>query len=508
MLRLAAIFLFVINISEINAQSTDAAGRHSIDSLPQQISEVANPDSIAFSQRQKLDSLQLSVKTSFDSLKKEYDDVTSKADNAVNKYQQRIDSLNHLKQPVEKLIAKKDSVIKWKNEKLAPIKAKADTLRAKTLGKIKSLKIPSELEEHTRELTSKIDQLDVTLPTERLPDISLKNPSALSLPQVNNPLNTSVPDIGVDLPKGDLPKGASLPELSSVGEAGEQINKVSDAVPTDINKAPEVAEQQISKLDGVKGVNEQLSAADAHKEMLLKKEDPEALKEQTMKQAKEVAIDHFAGKQQQLKEAMEKVAKYKQKYSSVQSLADLPKKKPNEMRGKPLIERIVPGLALQVLRKNEWLVDFNPYAAYRFTSRLNAGIGWNQRVGYDADSKSFTSQFTIYGPRVFTEYKAFKGFSGRLECEWMHSRVPPNLSTVISDPENRRWVFSTMAGLKKEYRFFKNVKGTVFILYNLYDPDRRSPYADRLNMRFGFEFPMKKKAKKKQEDKTQTDKRK
>jgi len=52
-----------------------------------------------------------------------------------------------------------------------------------------------------------------------------------------------------------------------------------------------------------------------------------------------------------------------------------------------------------------------------------------------------------------------------------------------------------MAGIKKEYRFLKGVRGTAFILLNLYNPKRKSPYADVMNSRFGFEFPLKRKSK-------------
>ena len=34
-------------------------------------------------------------------------------------------------------------------------------------------------------------------------------------------------------------------------------------------------------------------------------------------------------------------------------------------------------------------------------------------------------------------------------------------------------------------------------MYNLYNPEHRSPYAGRLNVPFGFEFPLRKKKSKK-----------
>src|SRR5690606_22360598 len=129
--------------------------------------------------------------------------------------------------------------------------------------------------------------------------------------------------------------------------------------------------------------------------------------------------------QQQLSAAMEKIAKYKQKYSSVNSIKDLAKKPPNPMKGKPLIERIIPGINSQILTKNDLLVDFNPYAGYRFTGRLTAGAGWNYRLAYNERDNNFNKAARIYGPRAFGEFKIGKGFTGHFSIEVMNTNTPP-----------------------------------------------------------------------------------
>jgi len=195
-----------------------------------------------------------------------------------------------------------------------------------------------------------------------------------------------------------------------------------------------------------------------------------------------------------LQQAMQKVCKNKIKYSSLNSLSDTLKKRPNEMHDKPLIERLVPGVAIQIQkRENDLLVDFNAYVGYRFTGRFTAGLGWNQRVPYNTNRNEFNARVRVYGPRMYAEYKVFKGISPRLEVEVMNTIVPPWVSNLLLDLRRREWVWSYFAGLKKDYQFVKTVKGTAMIMFNLYNPEHRSPYADVLNVRFGFEFPMKKK---------------
>jgi len=72
------------------------------------------------------------------------------------------------------------------------------------------------------------------------------------------------------------------------------------------------------------------------------------------------------------------VTKYKKKYPSFNSIAEVAKRPPNPMRNKPLIERIVPGIGFLIQKKGEdFMVDFNPYIGYRFTGRITAGPGWS-----------------------------------------------------------------------------------------------------------------------------------
>jgi hypothetical protein len=100
----------------------------------------------------------------------------------------------------------------------------------------------------------------------------------------------------------------------------------------------------------------------------------------------------------------------------------------------------------------------------------------------------------IYGPRAHASFGLKKGFSLKAEGEKMNTWVP---SFVGTPDGGRGWVWSVFVGLKKDYQFAKGVRGNAQILYNIYDDHDNSPYVERLNVRMGFEFPMKKKAGKK-----------
>jgi hypothetical protein len=163
---------------------------------------------------------------------------------------------------------------------------------------------------------------------------------------------------------------------------------------------------------------------------------------------------------------------------------------------KPFAERLVPGTVIQIQNKaGNTLVDFNPYVGYRFTGRMTTGVGWNQRTAYNTKGKNFNPAARIYGPRIFGEFKLWKGFSPRGEVELMNTAIPPFNNSSL-DASNREWVCGVFFGIKKQYKFFKNVRGTAMVMARLSDSDHKSPYVDVINARFGFEFPHKIKRKK------------
>ena len=159
------------------------------------------------------------------------------------------------------------------------------------------------------------------------------------------------------------------------------------------------------------------------------------------------------------------------------------------MRGKPLIERLVPGFSFQIQSGSNILLDFNPYLGYKLNGRFILGFGWNERIAFNWDDKNFVGADRIYGGRSFLQFKVKEGLHLKVETEIMNAFVPS--SRFKPEPGSREWVWSYFAGIKRDFRFSKNVMGNVQVLYNLYDPKHQSPYPTRFVIRMGFEFPLK-----------------
>ncbi|MEJ0055095.1 MAG: hypothetical protein WDN75_05230 [Bacteroidota bacterium] len=101
----------------------------------------------------------------------------------------------------------------------------------------------------------------------------------------------------------------------------------------------------------------------------------------------------------------------------------------------------------------------------------------------------------MYGPRAAVQFNLAKGFSLRALPEVVNMYVPPQFSFSPADRRGRRWEWSTLVGIKKEFKVYKTIRGNTEALYNLHSPQNTSPYHDQFVVRFGFEFPMKKKIK-------------
>lgn len=463
-------------------------------------------DNIVKRSSDKVDSLQSEFYQRSDSLKNVYKNKIGKLDAARSSLQNKADSLTTLKLPANKITARIDSLDKVRAKVVADFDKKLQSIKDQTTSKLKKLDLPPEVSEKLNAVTKNIEGVNISSNL-NVPNLDVPN-NINGLPNVGaNPLpstglteqtgNVNVPG-GVGEVKQLANVSGKVSEVTNVtGQVSEYSNEAQQIAKGNLDEAknlPKTAEEKGTQLSGIKEMEQQTKGLDEYKAMTGKAQDSEALKKEAVEKAKKVAVNHFAGKEEQLKAAMEKISKYKQKYSSMKGLSDLSKKPRNQMHGKPLIERIVPGLALQFQKKGEdFLVDFNPYAGYRFTTKLRAGVGWNQRLAYNFDQRRFNPDARVYGPRVFGEYKLGKGFSPRAEVEVMNTRIPPLLATI--DPSKREWVWGAFVGMKKEYKLVKNVKGTAMVMVRLFNPEHKSPYADVLNVRMGFEFPMKKKVK-------------
>ena len=479
-MRLWLLFLSVILGAATHAQSLDSLITFS-------------PDSLLNPYQQKLDSVQRTFYQQSDSLKNTFKQKLSVLDSSRMLFQTKADSLKGLNLSTEKYTHKLDSIKQQQEKVVASLNQKMESLKSKTIRRVKELNLPPELQEKASTVTKNIEGFKLPVKDLNVPSLDLPDNPLKSLDGLNSSFKSPLGSIGeID---GLKNVSESLGDVSKItdqiGGYQKDLQSIANGDLSEVKQLPKTLEEKAIEYSGLDKIQEQTKGLTP---LMDAAKDPEAMKAEAAKKVQEIAIDHFAGKEKELKESMEKLSKLKKKYSSLNSLSEIPKRRPNEMRGKPLIERLLPGIAIQLQKKGgDLLSDLNPYVGYRFTGRLTGGLGWNQRVAYNFNTGIFNKQEKVYGPRIFTEFKLNQVFTPRIEFEVMNTYVPfaPKPGTI--DTQRREWVLGASIGIKREYRFLKNIKGTAMLMLRLYNPDYKSPYKDVVNMRFGFEFPMKKK---------------
>ncbi|MEI9920679.1 MAG: hypothetical protein WDO14_18085 [Bacteroidota bacterium] len=491
------------SLAKIKLQQLDSSGNRfnsKVDSAQQRLNNILNPNLNKFASKLKPKN-KLEVP---DSLR-----ATHELDSMKRGITHTIDSLKSLHLPTDKYTRKLDSLnaigpskyIAMANKKIQSVDSKLNNSVNNIENKINS-KIPDEL-------NKKVSVDNLNLPNANgLPNTNIKT----DLNGVTNPLSkVENPITNIDNPiaKIENPIGNNINQLNSAKENLGEVNQVTDKLQSyqgdvknitngdlsEVKSVPNAIENKVTSLNEIKELqtqtgemNKATGQLDEIKGMAGKANDPEAMKTMAKQELQKQAVNHFKGKEEVLQQAMDKMSKLKSKYSEISSLTDITKRPPNPMKGKPLIERIIPGVTIQVQKTHNVWIDIDPVVSYRFSGRINGGLGWNERLAFTKWNK-LAPQDRIYGPRVFGSFSFKKGYAAKAEVEKMNTLIP---SSVVSPDGSRQWVWSVFVGMKKDYTFIGRVKGNVQVLYNLYDDHYNSPYSDKLNVRMGFEFPMKK----------------
>lgn len=474
-------------------------GQEGLDSVQQ---KLAKPPQLLDSLKTtwlKVDSVRTSFNQSSDSLKVEYQSSITKVDSQIKGIQQQMDSLNNLNLPSNKLSQRLESLNQQRKALDKDFNSKTSQLKSKTTDKLDKIEMTPEMEKVAGGFRQQVDGFDLTKD-------GLGNIASLEIPRYSMPDVEQLGNVSSQLRA--LNDVTGIPEietpLDDVSQITGEVKGLSEDVTTvtqggnlnDLKNIDKTIENQAGKVDGIQELQKQSGEIEGLKGKITEVNNRDALKQQAESMVKKEAVNHFVGKEEQLKAAMDKISKYKSKYSSVKSIKDLPKRPPNAMKGKPFIERFVPGMYLEFQNKNEWLFDVNPYGSYKLSGKFTTGIGWNQCFVYDRKSAIWISKNRIFGPRAFVDFQIGKGFNVHLEEEAMNTFVPTTL--LNHDDGKREWVWSTMLGLKKQYKIYKNLNGIVLIQYNLFNSYYKAPYLNRLNSRMGFEFTLNKKQKKKE----------
>lgn len=458
-----------------------------------------------------------------DSLRNNVNSTFVKKENALRT---KVDSLILLNQPTTKFQQKLDSLQSKQQALLNEISAKQNQLQQKVNARYQTwsskldslgIKMPNT---DLSSVTNKLNIPNTKLPT--LPNTSLPNLPNAQLPSTNLPSNglpnmptaqlLNVPSLnssdfsGLNLSKDlkDVGGKFGIPNADQFkkweGELKDISNPLSDIkgkmgeakdVLKDPSKAAEDAAKQLKEVNSLtkemdnveklKSENEALKTAEMMK-------DPEKLKEEATK----IAIDHFAGKEQTLKETMRQLVDIKQKVPSLESLDKLPKnyKWPkNGLKGKPFRERVLFGMNFGIQNKKDTLiVDLFPNISYNLTGRVELGVGGIYRLRENTKNWQLDQENPVWGFNMFGTFKIFN--SVRLRIESDAASYPKTKG--FGEPIIRQWRWAWLAGVQTSFKLSKAFTGNIQMLYN-FDRSVTAGFPEHLVLRFGVQYKLKEK---------------
>lgn len=201
----------------------------------------------------------------------------------------------------------------------------------------------------------------------------------------------------------------------------------------------------------------------------------------------EKVVGPLLGKDNLVENAHTNMWKLKQKYSKVQNSNDLSTAvKSNSLQGSSFNKRLKLGGTFQFHpMKNGLQLDVSPSLAYQLNKDFLIGLGATYRASF-GERKESDIPVSVYGGRLYSQYKLFKGFLLHAETEFLSvESAIPNSEKVLTKQTQ-----GFLAGLGKEFKFIKGLSASTLWLYH-FNHTKTSAYKSPWVFRLGFSFDKK-----------------
>ncbi|NBW35940.1 MAG: hypothetical protein EBR30_13135 [Cytophagia bacterium] len=487
-----------------------AQGSIPVDTMPKQVISVQHKlDStkstlsllhLSGRNRGKLDSLKsakLGSDTSSFSKKK------ASLDSLKENYAFRLDSIQQrIKDPL-KLQQKKDSLTQAYNGAVA---SKLKKIQDKGLG------LTSEEKSFLHQSGMPNVGLNAPLlpafnmPTSSIPDVALNAPD-LSLPQVSLPeasIPTTIsPDIKiptldkVGLP--EMPMGEQLTKVknisseaqvvgSKVGDYAKDVKEIKDEGLEKSQNLDKLVDEGVQNIDQVEAVQKELAGAEKLKQLQQLELDKIKNAQELRDQASSAVVNaKVLSNETLVKEQVEKMNKHKKKFDHIQDMRNIPKFKPNSMKGKTIIERLEPGVLFQFLKEKEktnWFIA--PELLYKLSGTFAAGAAGLYSFQYTSAPKIVWTD-PVYGYKFIVQAKAYKSFYVR--AEWESTSRMISSTSQLNNWEQREWNKNYLAGLGRVQKISPRLNGYFWGFYN-FTRDPKDLFTNKVILKTGIQFKL------------------
>lgn len=369
----------------------------------------------------------------------------------------------------------------------------------------------------------KVDDLDLPMKSGTIQGVDITKPDipGLALPIVKDSPGVSAQGGSLKLPDANLnadqlKQKMDIPELDKLGDAKGEIDRLSAEVnevsqharelqnlknldSASIAAASKKAEEKIMDLDQMKGVKEQTQVVTKqqveYNALIQRYKDKKLMQQEIARKAKEVVNEKLSQNTPEVKTAMSTLNKSKKNVKELLSW------KNNGMSGKPLGQRLVPGITLQAYNRDVFMIDFGLQLGYRLSGRIRTGFGGVYRIGFDKDYPVFVRGLNVYGGRTYMDFLIKKGIYVHGECELLNATHAT--TSANATPETKQYVSAGYFGLGKQFNITKKIKGHTLLLYRA-EFSGKLVDQSKVNLRLGFDLRTDKKKRKIEDDNSTT----
>lgn len=280
-------------------------------------------------------------------------------------------------------------------------------------------------------------------------------------------------------------------KLDKVEKLEDDVKQVAQGKVEDLKNAPDQVEKQLLDKTVGKELTAQSKKIQEQQEMIQRYKDRKLLEQELRSKALALANDKAGAHKALINKAAQSYEKERKLFGNFQSLKDLPKRPPNEMKGLSFRKRTLPGLNLQVYQSDQLFIDLMPQVGFRFTTRLTVGIGGTYRIGIQKSYDYFVEGQGVFGGRVYSDFMVAKGFFLHGDGEYLNA----SKSTIrLPEPSTDR-ILASNFGIGKSYNISRRFKGSALALYRV-EYFGHLTGQKKFNLRVGFDYVLSKKKKK------------
>ncbi len=186
--------------------------------------------------------------------------------------------------------------------------------------------------------------------------------------------------------------------------------------------------------------------------------------------------------QEKFDQAQTKITEAKQKFPSLESLEDAPKRY-NPHKDKPFLQRIILGGNFQVNRQEPVSADLSLMLTYPLSLRSAIGVSGGTRV-FLGKAKVARTRDQATGFRAFYRHTIYKSFYLQANYEVTKLRTEDLNDNQLGE----QWVKTALLGIGRKFTIAKKIQMNFGLFYDLFFDATQSPNDQAWVMRLGFDL--------------------